>query len=88
MATKRRQKARAAARGIQFLGGVTAVTKMYGLRTTWAVRKWMKEGVPPDRALDFYDRVQSEAVKQGEPPPITIHQLSPELYPLGRVTLT
>lgn len=57
---------------ITFLGGAAQVARLRGLKTTWAVSKWIKFGIPEDQVLWLAERTGWRW---------TPHQLCPAMYP-------
>lgn len=56
---------------IQSLGGPSAVARRRG-RTSWAISKWARQGVPPNEVLWLAAQTEWK---------FTPHQLAPHLYP-------
>lgn len=57
---------------IEWLGGPPKVAARRGLRTSWAVAKWMRDGVPGGQVLWLAE----ETGWRWSP-----HKLNPDLYP-------
>jgi hypothetical protein len=60
-----------AAEAIESLGGDTAVAKLAGLKTSWAVTKWRSK-LPAERTLWLAEQTGFK---------FTPHQLNSEMYP-------
>jgi len=60
-----------AAEAIESLGGDTAVAKLAGLKTSWAVAKWRSK-LPAERTLWLAEQTGFK---------FTPHQLNSEMYP-------
>jgi hypothetical protein len=54
------------------LGGFSGVARLRGLKSGWAVSKWLREGIPADHVLWLSEQTGWR---------FTPHQLDPELYP-------
>jgi DNA-binding transcriptional regulator YdaS (Cro superfamily) len=66
----------AARKAIDLIGGVKATKDLFGLKTTWAVYKWIKNGVPADRVL----LIEEEVKKIHGARKVTRHQLRPDIF--------
>lgn len=66
--------------GIEFLDGVVAVQELFKLETAWAVRKWLKNGLPSDRVVAFHEALISRAAARGVAVPVSLEELRPDLY--------
>ncbi len=57
---------------IKLVGGAEQVAALRELKSGWAVRKWLKDGLPAEHVLWLSERTAWR---------VTPHQLSPDLYP-------
>lgn len=57
---------------INLAGGPERVAEIRGLKSAWAVRKWIKDGLPLEHALPLAELTGWR---------VTPHQLAPEAYP-------
>jgi DNA-binding transcriptional regulator YdaS (Cro superfamily) len=57
---------------IKLVGGAEQVAALCGLKSGWAVRKWLKDGLPAEHVIWLSERTAWR---------VTPHQLAPEMYP-------
>ena len=62
----------AVARAIAHLNGASAVARARGLKTSWAVSKWVRDGLPAEHVLWLAEQTGWR---------FTPHTLAPALYP-------
>lgn len=60
------------ASAIASLGGPAAVARLRNLKTSWAVAKWVRDGLPSEHVLWLAEQTGWKW---------TPHQLAPRLYP-------
>lgn len=57
---------------LRMLGGPAEVARRRGLKTRWAVAKWIAQGLPPEHVIWLAEQTGWK---------ITPHRLKPDLYP-------